>query len=170
MLLSVKFKEARCLELAGTNFATATDLADIMVREKQIPFRTAHKIVGRIVNEATASGLKEADITSEYIDDIASELGFEKLGLEDDLVQKALNPLENVKMRTVPGGPSPAMVEIARDNIKEFLNEEFEKKGSYSFCNSSASSVFSCGWFCDSRYASRISSDNSSLPSIIGPV
>lgn len=23
--------------------------------------------------------------------------------------------------RTVPGGPSPAMVEIARDNIKEFL-------------------------------------------------
>ena len=53
----------------------------------------------------------------------------EKLGLEDDLVQKALNPLENVKMRTVPGGPSPAMVEIARDNIKEFLNEEFEKKG-----------------------------------------
>ena len=129
MLLSVKFKEDRCLELAGTNFATATDLADIMVREKQIPFRTAHKIVGRIVNEATASGLKEADITSEYIDDIASELGFEKLGLEDDLVQKALNPLENVKMRTVPGGPSPAMVEIARDNIKEFLNEEFEKKG-----------------------------------------
>ena len=129
MLLSVKFKEDRCLELAGTNFATATDLADIMVREKQIPFRTAHKIVGRIVNEATASGLKEADITSEYIDDIASELGFEKLGLEDDLVQKALNPLENVKMRTVPGGPSPAMVEIARDNIKEFINEEFEKKG-----------------------------------------
>ena len=42
---------------------------------------------------------------------------------------KALNPLENVKMKTVPGGPSPAMVEIARDNIKEFLNEEFEKKG-----------------------------------------
>ena len=40
-----------------------------------------------------------------------------------------LSPLENVKMRTVPGGPSPAMVEIARDNIKEFLNEEFEKKG-----------------------------------------
>lgn len=129
MLLSVKFNEDRCLELAGTNFATATDLADIMVREKKIPFRTAHKIVGRIVNEATAHGLTEKDVTSQYIDDIAEELGFDKLELDVELVQKALNPLENVKMRTVPGGPSPEMVEIARADIKEFLDEEFEKKG-----------------------------------------
>lgn len=129
MLLSVKFNEDRCLELAGTNFATATDLADIMVREKKIPFRTAHKIVGRIVNEATAHGLTEKDVTSQYIDDIAEELGFDKLELDDELVQKALNPLENVKMRIVPGGPSPEMVEIARADIKEFLDEEFEKKG-----------------------------------------
>lgn len=129
MMLSVKFNEERCLELAGTNFATATDLADIMVRERLIPFRTAHKIVGRIVNEATAQGLAEGDITSQYIDDIAVELGFDKLELDEDLVQKALNPLENVKMRTVPGGPSPEMVEIARADIKEFLNKEFEKKG-----------------------------------------
>ena len=129
MLLSVKFNEDRCLELAGTNFATATDLADIMVREKKIPFRTAHKIVGRIVNEATAHGLTEKDVTSQYIDEIAEELGFDKLELDEELVQKALNPLENVKMRTVPGGPSPEMVEIARADIKEFLDEEFEKKG-----------------------------------------
>lgn len=129
MLLSVKFNEDRCLELAGTNFATATDLADIMVREKKIPFRTAHKIVGRIVNEATAHGLTEKDVTSQYIDEIAEELGFDKLELDDELVQKALNPLENVKMRIVPGGPSPEMVEIARADIKEFLDEEFEKKG-----------------------------------------
>ena len=129
MLLSVKFNEDRCLELAGTNYTTATDLADIMVREKKFPFRAAHKIVGRIVNEATAHGLTEKDVTSQYIDDIAEELGFAKLELDDELVQKALNPLENVKMRTVPGGPSPEMVEIARADIKEFLDEEFEKKG-----------------------------------------
>ena len=71
MMLSVEFKVDRCAELAGKNFATATDLADIMVREKEIPFRTAHKIVGRIVNEATASNMDEEDITSKFIDDIA---------------------------------------------------------------------------------------------------
>ncbi|SDA40647.1 argininosuccinate lyase [Methanobrevibacter millerae] len=129
MLLSVEFNTERCAELAGRNFATATDLADIMVRERNIPFRTAHKIVGRIVNEATASDMAEEDITSQFIDDIAVELGFDKLELDDELIQNALNPRENVKIRRVLGGPAPEMVELARDNIKIFLNEEFEKKG-----------------------------------------
>ena len=129
MLLSVKFNTERCAELAGRNFATATDLADIMVREKQVPFRTAHKIVGRIVNEATSNNMVEEDITSDFIDDIAVDLGFDKLYLDDELIQKALNPTENVKIRRVVGGPAPEMVDLARDNIKVFLNEEFEKKG-----------------------------------------
>ena len=125
MILSVKFNKERCLELAGANFATATDLADIMVRERRIPFRTAHKIVGRIVNEAVSENLKPESITSEYIDNVAEELGFEKLNLEDDLISKALDPLENVKMRKVPGGPSPEMVKIAQENILDFI--EYEK-------------------------------------------
>ena len=129
MLLSVEFNTERCAELAGRNFATATDLADIMVREKDIPFRTAHKIVGRIVNEATASNMAEEDITSQFIDDIAVDLGFDKLELADELIQNALNPAENVKIRRVVGGPAPEMVELARGNLKAFLNEEFEKKG-----------------------------------------
>ena len=129
MMLSVEFNTERCAELAGRNFATATDLADIMVREKQLPFRTAHKIVGRIVNEATSNDMAEEDITSEFIDDVAVDLGFDKLELDDSLIQNALNPAENVKIRRVLGGPAPEMVEIARDNIKVFLNDEFEKKG-----------------------------------------
>ena len=129
MTLSITFNTDRCLELAGKNFATATDLADIMVREKHIPFRTAHKIVGRVVNEATSNNLVEEDITSKFIDDIACELGFDELNLSDDLIQNALNPIENVRIRKVLGGPAPEMVELARDNIKVFLNEEFEKKG-----------------------------------------
>ena len=129
MMLSVEFKVDRCAELAGKNFATATDLADIMVREKHIPFRTAHKIVGRIVNEATANEMAEEDITSKFIDDIALDLGFDKLELSDELIQRALNPAENVKIRAIPGGPAPEMVELARDNIKDFLNIEFEKHG-----------------------------------------
>ena len=34
------------------NFSTATELADLMVREKNLPFRIAHQIVGRTVTEA----------------------------------------------------------------------------------------------------------------------
>ena len=54
MVLSIKINKERGLELARANFATATDLADVIVREKQIPFRIAHKIVGRMVTDALA--------------------------------------------------------------------------------------------------------------------
>ena len=129
MLLTVTFNTERCLELAGANFATATDLADIMVRERKIPFRTAHKIVGRIVNEAVAEGVNPSDIDGAYVDNVAEELGFDKLGLDDELIHNALNPIENVKIRNVPGGPSPEMVQLAIDNMNIFLDNELEKQG-----------------------------------------
>ena len=128
MLLSVKFNEDVCLKLAGKNFATATDLADIMVREKKIPFRTAHQIVGRVVNEATVKGMEATDVTSEFVDNVCRELEIHELNLDDELVKSALDPLENVKMRKVPGGPSPEMVTIAMKNIKEFIKKERESK------------------------------------------
>ena len=129
MLLTVTFNTERCLELAGANFATATDLADIMLRERKIPFRTAHKIVGRIVNEAVAEGVNPSDIDGAYVDNVAEELGCEKLNLDDELIHNALNPIENVKIRNVPGGPSPEMVQLAIDNMNIFLDNEFEKQG-----------------------------------------
>ena len=80
-------------------------------------------------NEVTSNNMVEEDITSNFIDEIAVDLGFDKLYLDDGLIQKALNPTENVTIRRVVGGPAPEMVDLARDNIKVFLNEEFEKKG-----------------------------------------
>ncbi len=124
MILTVNFNEERCLELARKNFATVTDLADLIVREAKIPFRTAHKIVGRVVNNAVENGWEAEDITSQFIDEICVELELEKLNLDEKLVHNALNPLENVKMRKVPGGPSPEMVKLAIKNMKDFLKEE----------------------------------------------
>jgi argininosuccinate lyase len=124
MVLSITINKERCLELAGANFATVTDLADIMVREAKIPFRSAHKIVGRVVSIAIDKKLGISEIDSELIDEIATGLGFDSLNLANDLIQKALDPLENVKMRQVPGGPSPEMVQLACDNMREFLKNE----------------------------------------------
>lgn len=42
----------RMKELASSGYATATDLADWLVRKLKIPFREAHEITGRIVSKA----------------------------------------------------------------------------------------------------------------------
>ncbi len=47
----------RMRELAGTGYATATDLADWLVRAAGLPFRTAHHVTGRLVARAEAAGI-----------------------------------------------------------------------------------------------------------------
>ena len=50
---------------ASVAHATATDVADWLVRELNIPFRDAHHITGRLVAEADANGLDIAELSPE---------------------------------------------------------------------------------------------------------
>ena len=126
MVLSIQINKERGLELARANFATATDLADVIVREKQMPFRIAHKIVGRMVTDALDSNMKPEEIDQAFLDEITVEITGNPLGLNNELISKALDPLENVKMRKVPGGPSPEMVNLALKNLRSYLENEIE--------------------------------------------
>jgi argininosuccinate lyase len=55
MLATLRFRPERMRRAAGENFATATDLADYLVR-KGLPFRQAHEVVGRIVRHGIERG------------------------------------------------------------------------------------------------------------------
>src|SRR3569623_1012936 len=48
---------ARMKAAAGSGYATATDLADWLVRTLKMPFREAHHVTGRIVGLASARGV-----------------------------------------------------------------------------------------------------------------
>jgi argininosuccinate lyase len=124
MLSTVEINRERAAELAKSNFATATELADILVREKNMPFRTAHKIVGRMVTEAIENKISLDDIDSKFLDNVAYNVMDKSLGLDDELIRKALDPYENIKARTVIGGSSPEAVEKAINNLKAFLADE----------------------------------------------
>src|SRR3984893_2406006 len=47
---------ARMAQFAGSGFATATDLADWLVRVLRLPFRTAHHVTGRLGGRAQGRG------------------------------------------------------------------------------------------------------------------
>src|SRR6202142_4007357 len=49
--------QARMKAAAGEGYATATDLADWLVRTLKMPFRDAHHVTGRIVAKAAADGV-----------------------------------------------------------------------------------------------------------------
>jgi argininosuccinate lyase len=57
MIADMEPDAARMKKAAGEGYATATDLADWLVRSLEIPFREAHHITGRIVAAAVEQGV-----------------------------------------------------------------------------------------------------------------
>jgi len=93
---------ARMRRFAGSGFATATDLADWLVRVAKLPFRGAHHVTGRLVALAEAKGVELADLT---LDDMQSV----EPGITQD-VFSVLTVDASVASRTSYGGTAPANV------------------------------------------------------------
>ncbi|CAN5204840.1 argininosuccinate lyase [soil metagenome] len=92
------------------DFASATDLADILVRDADLSFREAHHIVGAVVRAAMDAGLAADGITTQMVDDAARDQLGRAIGLDPDLVRRSLDPTASVAGRTLPGGPAPEAV------------------------------------------------------------
>ncbi len=105
-------KPERMAQAAADGYGTATELADVIVRETGLSFRMAHNIVGRVVREAIEAERMAPDITTVDLDATGQALFGKPLGIAAKTVQRALDPAENLKSRTVTGGP--AATEIAR--------------------------------------------------------
>jgi argininosuccinate lyase len=87
---------------AGAGYATATDLADWLVRELKLPFREAHHVTGRIVALAAARGVGLERLRLEEMQSVEPRIAadvFAVLGVE-----------RSVKSRTSYGGTAPANV------------------------------------------------------------
>jgi argininosuccinate lyase len=80
----------------------ATDLAEHLVREKGLPFRHAHEVVGALVRAAESRGLPLHAFPVAELGRIAPEL--------DAAALAALDPTRAVAARNLPGGPAPAQV------------------------------------------------------------
>ena len=93
---------ARMRAMAGSGFATATDLADWLVRVLHLPFRTAHHVTGRLVARAEAKGTDLAGLT-------LAEMQAEEPGITADLFD-VLTVDASVASRTSYGGTAPANV------------------------------------------------------------
>ncbi len=101
LLSSLTFRTERMRQAAGEHFATATDLADYLVR-KGLPFRDAHEVVGRVVLHATRSGATLDRLPLEELRRFSP--------LIDADVTEALTVEASLRARAVTGGTAPAAV------------------------------------------------------------
>ncbi|MBH1991624.1 MAG: argininosuccinate lyase [Sphingomonadaceae bacterium] len=102
MIETVTFRTDRMRGLAESGFATATDLADWLVREGNIPFREAHHITGRAVAAAEEAGVQLADLPIETLQAIDARI--------DDRIYAVLTVDASVASRQSHGGTAPSQV------------------------------------------------------------
>ncbi|MBK1734007.1 argininosuccinate lyase [Halorhodospira abdelmalekii] len=101
MVPAMAVKRERCREAARAGFATATDLADYLVRQG-VAFRDAHAIVGQAVRHAAASERDLADLELEELQRFSTAIG--------DDVYAVLTLEGSVAARDHIGGTAPAQV------------------------------------------------------------
>ncbi len=87
---------------AGAGYATATDLADWLVRTLAMPFREAHRVTGRIVALAASRGVALEKLTLDELKSVEARITEEAFGV--------LGVERSVRSRTSYGGTAPANV------------------------------------------------------------
>jgi argininosuccinate lyase len=118
-LATATFHPDRMEEEAGKGFSTATGLADLLVQDLGIPFRTAHTIVGKAV--------RAGKLDLQTLEKAAGEsfgISLKGLGLTPKKVETALDVHSMVDARQVTGGPAPATVKKALRGRKGELKRD----------------------------------------------
>ena len=98
-------------------FAQATDLAEYVMVAAGVDYRTAYNVVGQAVRSSSGQGLRGLDITSEMLDEAASEVCGRCLGLDAAALADALDPRRIVATRRATGGASPGEVEAMAEEF-----------------------------------------------------
>ncbi|HVX99258.1 MAG TPA: argininosuccinate lyase [Pseudorhodoplanes sp.] len=102
MVRDIEPDVARMKAAAGEGYATATDLADWLVRTLKMPFRQAHHVTGQIVSAAAARGVPLHELPLEVMQKIEPRISrgvFAVLAVE-----------RSVGSRTSYGGTAPKNV------------------------------------------------------------
>ncbi|AUX70889.1 argininosuccinate lyase [Porphyrobacter sp. HT-58-2] len=116
MIAGATFNTARMRAAAELGYATATDLADWLVRVRGIPFREAHHITGAAVKLAESQGLALDRLPLAELQAIDARI--------DDSVYAALSVDASVAARASFGGTAPDQVRLQVARARAALGME----------------------------------------------
>ena len=113
MLKTAKFNEQNMLAMTRRGHLTATDLADYLVREKNVPFRRAHFITGKAVAYAENLGLDLSELNAQQLASVDENL--------DAGAVKFLDLNASKEARKSQGGTANESVAVQIEILNEWL-------------------------------------------------
>ncbi|CAD7287369.1 argininosuccinate lyase [Campylobacter suis] len=113
MIKTAKFNKENMLSATKRGHLSATDLADYLVREKNVAFREAHFITGKAVAKAESLGVDLSELDGEQLRSVDENL--------DENAVKFLDLNASKEARTSKGGTANVSVKAQIDDIKAWL-------------------------------------------------
>jgi argininosuccinate lyase len=113
MVTDLEPNTERMAAAAGSGYSTATDLADWLVRELNLPFRQAHHLTGAAVKRAEQLGLDLPDLSLDELKALDPRI--------TDGVYSVLTPAASAASRQSYGGTAPDQVRRQIARWKEVL-------------------------------------------------
>jgi len=108
---STTFNLERMAEVCDKNFMTATELANYLVTDHNVPFRATHHIVGSLVGDLTRKGDNLTNTKA-----VMDHLKKEGINADEAAVRRVLDPKEVMLTYNSLGGTGPkAVTEISRE-------------------------------------------------------
>ena len=120
LISAIKPKQEVMRKRVESNFAVATEFADMLVRKAGVNFRESHVIVGRMVAEATKKGRVATDMNLEDLRAASKEILGKELSISQEELKEALDIAKCIAARALPGGPAPKAV---KDQLKSFKSK-----------------------------------------------
>ena len=100
----------RALEELRRGFSTMTEVADMLVREAELPFRTAHRFASALADYGRANRLRPEALSDEELETIYRETMGARLPVTIGKLRRAMDPVAMLEDRKGPGGPQAGEV------------------------------------------------------------
>jgi len=105
------------------SFLAATEIANMLVREHDVPFRTAHRIVGAVVKHLLEEGKSLRDLKPEMLADASGEILGSSIMVDEEELMRIVDLSRCIESCLVRGGPCKKETErMLRERWKVLAN------------------------------------------------
>ncbi len=104
------------------NYSTTTELANLLVKKYNVPFRTSHRIIGTVVKTLLDKKLALSDLTPESLNKTAKDSAGITIAVKLADIKESIDPKKFVESHGATGGPAPREVKRMLINRKRFTS------------------------------------------------
>jgi argininosuccinate lyase len=116
---------ARALEEVNADYSTMTEVADVLLRDAEVPFRIGHHYASELTTYGRRAGKRPIDLSDDELARLYVEATGDELPVGVEVIRAALDPKAMVSARRGLGGPQPEEVlRMMEDHLQSLETEQ----------------------------------------------